>query len=325
MEVHRRSGTRLIDAAIVLVSLLLIAWVGLIVAAKLQDGDSDAQTAAEAPQGGVAGAFQAGGDAGWRLAWGDEFDQARCPSPAKWSFEHGFVRNEQLQWYQPENASCRNGVLTIEARRERRRNPRYRPGGGGDWSVSRRFAGYTSASLTSKFSFTYGRAEALIRIDPRPGSWPTFWTLGTRFRTDPLAWPASGEANIMDYYGRNVLASVCIPKANSCRWSTTRQSLASLGGATWASRFHLWAMDWNAERIELLLDGRVVQRFKVADAALGGGKNPYVNQPAFLLLSQAIGGTSGGDPANTEFPVRLEVKYVRVYQHTRNPAQRAVD
>jgi hypothetical protein len=52
----------------------------------------------------------------------------------------------------------------------------------------------------------------------------------------------------------------------------------------------------------------------VADAALAGRKSPYSDQPAFLLLSQAIGGANGGDPANTEFPVRFEVKYVRVYQ-----------
>ena len=32
-----------------------------------------------------------------------------------------------------------------------------------------------------------------------------------------------------------------------------------------------------------------------------------------LLLNQAIGGTSGGDPSKTEFPVRLEVDWVRVF------------
>jgi beta-glucanase (GH16 family) len=33
-----------------------------------------------------------------------------------------------------------------------------------------------------------------------------------------------------------------------------------------------------------------------------------------MLLNLAIGGTAGGDPSETEFPARLEVDYVRVYQ-----------
>jgi beta-glucanase (GH16 family) len=314
MEADRRRGTHLIDAAIVLLSLLLAAWVALIFVARSQNGETDAQTADEAPpQGQVAGAFRRGGDADWKLAWQDEFNQAECPSRAKWSFEQGFVRNRELQWYQPQNASCQDGVMVIEARREEKRNPDYRPGNG-DWRVSRRSAGYTSASIASKFSFTYGRVEALIRIDPRPGSSPTFWMLGTGYRADPLAWPASGEADIMQYSRQTVRASVCIPKSTWCGWSSRSRPLADLGGQPWADRFHLWAMNWNARWIDIFLDGRLVNRFRVADATRGGRRNPYRDQPAFLLLSQALGGANGGDPGSTEFPVRFEADYVRVYQ-----------
>jgi len=33
-----------------------------------------------------------------------------------------------------------------------------------------------------------------------------------------------------------------------------------------------------------------------------------------ILLNLAIGGTAGGDPSATEFPSRVEVDYVRIYQ-----------
>jgi hypothetical protein len=33
-----------------------------------------------------------------------------------------------------------------------------------------------------------------------------------------------------------------------------------------------------------------------------------------MLLNLAIGGQNGGDPSPTEFPKRMEVDYVRVYQ-----------
>ena len=46
---------------------------------------------------------------GMTLVWSDEFDVDGPLDPAKWAFEKGFVRNEELQWYQPENARCEKG------------------------------------------------------------------------------------------------------------------------------------------------------------------------------------------------------------------------
>lgn len=33
------------------------------------------------------------------LVFSDEFSENGVPNPAKWDFEHGFERNEELQWY----------------------------------------------------------------------------------------------------------------------------------------------------------------------------------------------------------------------------------
>ena len=45
--------------------------------------------------------------ADWRLVWSDEFDGQGRPDAAKWSYETGFVRNREAQYYtraRPENA-----------------------------------------------------------------------------------------------------------------------------------------------------------------------------------------------------------------------------
>ena len=168
-----------------------------------------------------------------------------------------------------------------------------------------------------------GIIEALMRIDPGGGSWPAFWTLGTAYQGDHHAWPATGEVDIMEAYRNSVLANVCNPKPTWCGWSSVKQPVDRLGGQAWTARFHLWAMDWNSRRIRLLLDGRLVNSFPTADAARRYRPSPYVGQPAFLLLSQAIGGTNGGQPVDAAFPMRLEVKYVRVYQRAGEQSRQA--
>ena len=45
----------------------------------------------------------------------------------------------------------------------------------------------------------------------------------------------------------------------------------------------------------------------------GWSTNP-LQQPHYLIVNLAIGGTQGGDPSKTRFPARYEIDYVRVYQ-----------
>src|SRR5262245_15407726 len=94
----------------------------------------------------------------WELVWADEFEVDGRPSPANWTYEIGLVRNEELQWYQPDNATCANGLLVLTARRERVANPHHQPAAPA-WAKRRPRADYTSASLTTKglHQWLYGR------------------------------------------------------------------------------------------------------------------------------------------------------------------------
>jgi len=115
----------------------------------------------------------------YSLVWADEFDKDGAPDPANWTYERGFVRNQELQWYQPDNARVEHGMLVIEARRERVINPAF-DAASPDWKRNRPAAEYTSASVTTRglHTFTYGRFEMRARIDTRSGMWPAFWTVG---------------------------------------------------------------------------------------------------------------------------------------------------
>ena len=53
----------------------------------------------------------------WALQWGDEFDACPDgrPDPQKWAYEVGQLRNNELQYYRPDNAKCVDGKLVITA------------------------------------------------------------------------------------------------------------------------------------------------------------------------------------------------------------------
>jgi beta-glucanase (GH16 family) len=236
------------------------------------------------------------------------------------------VRNQELQWYQPENAFCENGMLIIEARRERKQNPGYTPGGD-NRRGNREYAEYTSASVTTRglHSWLYGRFEMRARIDTRPGLWPAFWTLGVQGR-----WPRNGEIDIMEYYQGVILANVAWGSKQpwTAKWSNGKKPFTEFGDPDWSKKFHVWRMDWDDKNIKLYVDDQLLNSTDLKDtvnedeeakkgsqvqnAALGD-PNPF-HQPQYVILNLAIGGTSGGDPSGTEFPARFEVDYVRVYQ-----------
>ena len=83
----------------------------------------------------------------YQLVWSDEFDVEGEPS-TEWSYESGFVRNEELQWYQSQNAKVKDGCLVIEAKKGFFINPYYEAGSS-DWRKNREFIRYTSSWATS--------------------------------------------------------------------------------------------------------------------------------------------------------------------------------
>jgi beta-glucanase (GH16 family) len=249
---------------------------------------------------------------GYRLVWADEFNAPGRPDPKKWTYERGFVRNNELQWYRPENAVCRDGLLVIEGRRERLPNPNHEPGSS-NWKRKRPHIEYTSSSLTTRglHGWCYGRFEMRGRIDTRAGLWPAFWTVGVEGE-----WPSNGEIDIMEFYRGKLLANAAwgTKRRWKPKWDSSRKPVADFKDPDWAKKFHVWRMDWDRNEIRLSVDGTVLNTVDVRKTVnAGDGKNPF-RHPHLIILNLAIGGNAGGDPSKTKFPARFEVDYVRVYQ-----------
>lgn len=257
---------------------------------------------------------------GYSLVWSDEFDRNGIPDPSVWSFENGFVRNEEHQWYGAGNAICKNGLLIIEGRKEQIKNPGYEASSR-DWTKNREYAEYTSSLIKTegKKEFRYGRFEIRAKIPTASGAWPAIWTLGT-----DMEWPSNGEIDIMEYYRINDIPHIL---ANTA-WGTDRRFSAKWNSSAipftyftekdpyWRDKFHIWRMDWDEDHIRLYLDNELLNETSLNDTfngSLGEYKNGF-RQPHYLLLNLAIGGINGGIPDDEAFPLVYEVDYVRVYQ-----------
>lgn len=260
----------------------------------------------------------------YQLVWSDEFDVDGEPSK-EWSYEYGFQRNEELQWYQSQNAKVKDGCLVIEARKDFLINPHYEASSN-DWRKNREFIRYTSSCLTTRFSqqFLYGRFEVRAKIPVASGAWPAIWLLGNKWE-----WPNNGEIDIMEYYIKDGQPSIL---ANAC-WGSTEKWKAIWDSAVipfthftekdpnWADKFHIWRMDWDKDFIRIYLDDELLNEIdlsKTQNQGYGGNtENPFVNDVVgfkhYLLLNLAIG-SNGGEPDDSQFPLRYYIDYVRVYQ-----------
>jgi beta-glucanase (GH16 family) len=250
---------------------------------------------------------------GYKLVWADEFNNEGSPDSTNWKYEHGFTRNHELQWYQPQNAVCHNGMLTIEVKKVHLPNPDY-IAGSANWKTNRQFIAYTSSSLNTRglHSWQYGRFVMRARIEVDTGLWPAFWMLGVSH-----PWPSNGEIDIMEYYCDKLLANIACGTAvpSKAKWFSNTKSIESLG-ANWSKKFHTWRMDWDENAISLFCDDNLLNRVTLDQLVNqdGSGFNPF-KQPEYMLLNLALGGDNGGVPSEASvFPHKYEIDYVRVYQ-----------
>jgi beta-glucanase (GH16 family) len=245
-----------------------------------------------------------------QLIWSDEFNTDGIPDSTKWRYETGFVRNEEAQWYQKENAVCRNGNLVITGKKERRTNPTY-VAGSTNWKTNRAFIDYTSASVVMKneHAFKYGKMEVRAKVVTQTGLWPAIWTLGTSGE-----WPSNGEVDVMEYYNDKILANFAIGSATRWQaiWDSYKKPMSEFP-ANWADSYHIWTLEWTVNKMEILLDGVSMNTIDLTKSInKSDGKNPF-QQSHYLLLNLALGGMNGGSLTNTTFPSQYLVDYVRIY------------
>ena len=254
----------------------------------------------------------------YHLVWQDEFDQDGTLNPTDRSYELGYVRNHEPQWYQPQNATCENGNLVITARKETVPNP-YCNLSSKDWHYNRVAAPYTSASVTTKgkHELKYGRVEVRAKIPVSDGAWPAIWCLGRKHTTGE--WPACGEVDILEFYSHKIWANTAWYATNGgSAWNSSPTPFTHFthNDKDWTERYHVWRMDWDSLSIRIYLDNEKLNETDLTKThqpidEFCHVENPF-HQPLYLILNLALRTTDHID--ESKFPLKYYIDYVRFYE-----------
>jgi beta-glucanase (GH16 family) len=231
-------------------------------------------------------------------SWSDEFDGPlnSPPDPARWTYDTGAGGwgNQELQTY---TSSAQNAHLDGQGHLV--------------VHVESTSSGFTSARLKTKglFAARFGSMEARIKLPFGQGIWPAFWMLGDSFNGGN--WPQCGEIDIMENIGREpgtVHGTVHGPGYSGSNGISARFVLPN--GQRLADDFHTFKIQWAPQAVSFYVDNVLYQT--VTPSSLPSGAQWVFDNPFFVLLNVAVGGTFPGSPdSTTQFPQDMLVDYVR--------------
>ncbi len=267
----------------------------------------------------------------WNLVWSDEFNGSGQPSSTNWNYNVGNGYNPGLpgfqgwgngewEWYRPEECYQSGGNLVL--RGEYFSSPTNIAGR--DWYQR-------SCRITSdtKRSINLGKIEARIQMPNANGSWPAFWMMGdacddtstgnygapiSYYDTMASNWASCGEVDIMEH--KNSETTVY----NNIFWDLrtglfpwTAGQNANYGtsyNAGNVATFHTYSIEWDQTYIRWFFDGTQTHVIDITPATL-----EEFHKPFHLILNLALGGAFPAmDPVQSQFPLYMNVDYVRVYQ-----------
>jgi hypothetical protein len=168
---------------------------------------------------------------------------------------------------------------------------------------------YRTSRINSKekVNVQYGRIDFRAKLAAGNGLASSLMMLG-----EIGEWPAAGEIDILKMAGKEPgsITGGLVYGAEDIK-SIEKKSVVLNEPLNLTDHFHIYTILWEENRIHWLRDYKpyfTVSRENFPDKYI-------FNNPFFIKINLAVGGNFAGLPnLFTEFPCRLEVDYIRVYQ-----------
>jgi len=246
-----------------------------------------------------------------QLIWSDEFTENGPVDETKWFHQTqlpagGSWFNGEVQHYtnRLDNSNIENGILRIIAKKE-------------NFTDQGFTKNYTSARLNSKFAFKYGKVEIRAKMPTGFGTWPALWMLGKNINENgaywhnqgfgTTGWPACGEIDIMEHWGRNQNLIQSAMHTPSSHGDTQNKGGRLIPTAS--NEFHVYSLDWSPEKMVFKIDDVI---HYIYDPINKNGDTWPFDAEQYLLMNFAIEPVI--ESSFTEDA--MEIDYVRIFQET---------
>ncbi len=224
---------------------------------------------------------------GYSMAWNDEFNENGAPNSADWTV------------FTPDTAVCEGGALVLTANDE-------------SVGIDGRYAALSTEGLRS---FGFGRIEIRAKAPFLDGFHASACLVGTAKER-----PYGGWYNFLDaedtwadggYFAPCVVQWSCWGDGSQREfWSAMDIARFTKSDSEWASKYHVWRMDRDAESIVVSIDGEVLWTHKTADWGVGG-YSPYADAgnpfSLFVALDRRQHSSRG------DLPQTFAIDYIRYY------------
>jgi len=272
----------------------------------------------------------------WQLVWSDEFNGSGQPSSTNWNYHvgNGFNPgsgafdgwgNGEWEWYRPQNCFQQGGNLVLRATW----NSTPTSIAGRDWYQF-------SCRITSdtKRSIQFGAIEVRLQMPSNVGTWPAVWMMGdacddtstsnyaapiTYYDRMATNWASCGEIDIMEHRNTETVAFQNLfwdNRVGLFPWDGGQVANApttfNVGNVT---QFHVYRLEWTSTQIRWLIDGNVAKTQSITASNMEEFQRPF-----HIIMNLALAGAfPGTTPNQADFPLSMNVDYIRVYRAGTGP------
>lgn len=234
----------------------------------------------------------------WHLVFSDDFPGTAL-NPAKWAtcypWNDGGCTNRgsgEVEWYLPSQVAVAGGTATLSAVRK---DTAGTDGKVYPWLSGMLSTGAPSTNADPRFAFTYGYAEALIKMPAQDLLFPAFWLL-------PADRPWPPEVDIVEIIGSRTRAWMTLHWKNAAGILQSRHG--TYGPVDFSAGYHDFAIAWEPSSLTWYVDG--VPRFSITDPSI------VPSTPMELLFTLAIG-VPRPPPTGVDSGT-MSIQHVRVWQ-----------
>jgi len=235
----------------------------------------------------------------WSMTWHDEFDKLDLNTWNLLNGTHGPSSNEK-EHYLPENVYVKDGKMVLETKAQKYGIYNYTSG----W-----------ADTQHKFGQAFGRWEIYGKIPSTHAIWPAYWLMPNV----PICWPKGGEIDILEAVNTMHAVHAAFHWENETYPCYTHDEST---GAFWYTNdvapsddYHLYALEWDEETLNYFFDDVRYWVVKANGTVPGQWSHPTPQEPFYIILNTALGGSWPGDPnKNTVLPQYNYIDWVRVYK-----------